>query len=394
MNIADIHRVCVTFEHMFHDFYVPGGGSSKDTSFGNIEVRSGGHGGYGVSMPSIEKYPNSRVNATFRRRSYGDFPMNPIAEAEAIYRDYEYQYSRDYTLATKTQLHVAPSIPWSSKSNNRFRFNNFGTRILEYSLPWGSTVEINSNNYNNWVNNGYKVYDVTSMETPNLPAPLGGSGGIGVTWFGVSDENPYDVHSIEKSFDFFNYVGPDEPNGNIVDFGKTPSYIERVLFSKINGVVITSDNVEDYHPPQDVFQVQQERIRKNILFGEIELLDLVTLQNYISPTIALIEGSSNLFSTTTKTGNNTIGTYSYNFKNTGAIGGINEYRTVQGNYVDNDFYDGTEYLPDSGDDYGQGGGGGGASYVTDWNEKDNPNIKGQNGGNGADGIVIIVAEEL
>jgi hypothetical protein len=393
--ISDIHRVCQSAHHTFGEFFIPGGGSSIDSSFGNVEVRPGGHGGYGIAMPNMEKNPNPLRDPNYetrRSRANRDFPMNSIAQTEAKFRNYEFEFSRDYTFASKTKLHVAPSIPWNGKLNlDRLNTNLNGLDRILYELPWGSTVEPN---YNDWEDNGHTVYNITSREKPNLPAPLGGSGGVGVNWFGVDDSNPYDTYSINKSFDFFNYIGDDEPNGATVDFGDTPSYIERVLFSKINGTTITSDDVEDYHPPQDVFQVQQDRIRKNILYGEVDQYDQVKLEYYKTLTTAFIEGSPTLFSTITRTTSNANGSYTFNFLNQGPFGGFGEYTTTSGNAIMSDGNDGYAVLPDIGNHYGQGGGGGAAAYVTDWYEKDTANVKGQDGGDGAGGIVIIVAEEL
>ena len=374
---SDIHRLCSSFGHQFQHFFIPGGGSSIDSSFGNIEVRPGGHGGYGISLPSIEKVPDSKIFNVKRNYRFGDYPMNRIAEDEAKFRGYEYENSRDYTRSTKMKIHIAPSIPWNSNANNRFQTNEFGDKTLGYTLPWGSTVDVD---YSNWENDGHRIYDTTSQLTPNLPAPLGGNGGIGVTWFGLDNSYPYDVHSVDESLNYFNYVGPDEPNGATVDFGNIPSYIERVLFSKINGVVITSNDVEDYFPPRDVFEVQQSRIANNIIFD--------------SDTVAIIEGSSTLVSTVTRTTSNANGYYSFDIGDQGANGGFGVYQTTdEANNVSFD-NDGIEVPAENGRWYGYGGGGGAAAYITDWNEKDTANVKGQDGANGAGGIVIIVAEEL
>lgn len=375
---SDIHRLCASFGHQFQHFFIPGGGSSLDSTFGNIGVRPGGHGGYGISMPSIEKVPDPKILNSKRSYSFGDYPMNPIAEAEAKFRGYEYQYSRDYTRSTKMAIHIAPSIPWNSlTANNRFQTNEFGNKTLGYTLPWGSTVDVD---YSNWENDGHRIYNTTSQLTPNLPAPLGGNGGIGVTWFGLDNSYAYDVYSIDESLNYFNYVGSNEPNGATVDFGNVPSYIERVLFSKINGVVITSTDAEDYFPPRDVFEVQQSNIAKNIIFD----LDAV----------AIIEGSSTLVSTITRTTSKPNGYYSFDIGNQGAHGGFGVYQTSTKNYDVSFNNGGLEVPAENGRWYGNGGGGGAAAYVTDWNEKDTANVKGQDGANGAGGIVIIVAEEL
>lgn len=375
---ADIHRLCASRGHLFNHFFIPGGGSSIDSSFGNIEVRPGGHGGYGISLPSIEKVPDPTIFDSKRSYRFGDYPMNPIAEDEAKFRGYEYEYSRDYTRSTKMTIHIAPSIPWNSlTANNRFQTNEFGNKTLGYTLPWGSTVDVD---YSNWENDGHRIYNTTSQLTPNLPAPLGGNGGIGVTWFGLDDSDPYDVYSIDESLNYFNYVGSNEPNGATIDFGNTPSYIERILFSKINGDVIRSSDVEDYFPPRDVFEVQQSNIAKNIIFD----LDAV----------AIIEGSSTLVSTITRTASKANGYYSFNIGNQGSHGGFGVYQTSTKNYDVSFNNDGLEVPAENGRWYGQGGGGGAAAYVTDWNEKDTANVKGQNGADGAGGIVIIVAEEL
>jgi hypothetical protein len=232
-----------------------------------------------------------------------------------------------------TKYNVAPYIPWDS---------NF-PRYLTY--PIGSTYELTTNE--SYENFGWKKYNDASYEQPKNLAPLGGNGGLGAS---------YNV--------LLNYVSSEK---------LSELELDNIKFQRENGV-------PSIGIPNNWFDIISKKALDEIKWG-----------NDYRPKINM---SVNLFSLTPSRVNNEIwiGPYTFKLKSEGALGGVNIYKTVTGDTATpTSLYIPIPVPPENGLDYGQGGGGGAAAYTTDWNDRNLP-ISGQNGGNGANGIVIIVVE--
>jgi hypothetical protein len=284
------HRLCVYQSHQYDITISNGGGSLKLNSFGN-EVRIGGPGGYGMSMPQTIKYPDrfSQVYETY-----------PTVDNKSI------------------NLNKAPNIPWS---------NN--TDIPGLKLPHGhSSIDMNS----------IDVYKKTSFGTAEQLAPPGGGGGCGVTYYGVDtrDLNEYYQNVIETPVTEDNLWWND------------------VMKGWRNGIL-----------PSDFTQVISDMVVDKITLGYGGKIT-------INPTLFDDVDSDGVRHTVTLSdgGNGGYATY-----------GISKDAQF-GNTIPN-----TITSPG----IGSGGGGGAAAFITDWANRES-GATGQKGGNGADGLVIIVFE--
>ena len=330
------------------NYITPGGGTSLSSTvnfswistYGNKEIRPGGHGGYGVAMPvAVANYFNYTVDGTGYR--FIAYPMTG-----ASYNGYRCLFKN---------LFKAPDIPWDSN-----KIDN----MPALKSPYGSKIRISSQG--DVTENSFLAADVVmydkfnfSKEKPSLPAPLGGNGGIGASWqtldvrvpstlFGADDAAMDAIHNF-----FPHDPGINDPKPTSADIG--------------NGL------------PNDFLQISSYRLKQEIN------------NNSGDSYIPKIIGDNTLFSTQIE--NNQI--YTYKFSNQGAYGGMNLFDKTDGNplYVDGDDANIQYTLPSNGTHHGQGGGGGSAAYTTNWDDR-NDLISSQAGGDGANGFVIIVVEEL
>ena len=293
------HRLCGKLIHNAGDYYVPGGGSSIKKSVGN-EIRPGGHGGYGIAMPSVQQ----------------------IAISPPPFRDYP-TVNRDMK-----NLNVAPNIPWDDKTNKQ---------IYSLKLPYGHTSDDITND---------SVLTVTSTLKPTQLAPGGGGGGTGITWQGIDTRN----------------------------FNDNAEYLDSILYHSQN-IGWPNDEV-----PNDFCNVTAARISgsqtfgyggKYVVNGVYNVDNTILFDDYDSDgaryTVRVGSGANGGSSALTKFGTNLP-----NVNKSGSISQVG---------------------------YGWGGGGGAATYIknyTDRNQTGNEALyptRGQNGGKGGDGVLILVLEQ-
>ena len=294
------HRLCGDLKHNSGDYYVPGGGSSIKKSLGD-EIIPGGHGGYGIAMPSVQQ----------------------IATSPPDFRDYP-RVNRDMK-----NLNVAPNIPWDDKSNKQ---------IYSLKLPYGHiSDDINSD----------EVLKVASTLKPTKLAPCGGGGGTGITWQGIDDRN-FDDNSL--------YV-----SGSI-NYGHNKGF--------------TNNEV-----PNDFFKVTSARISGSQTFGYGGKYVVNGVYN-VDNTILFDDYDSDGARYTVRVGS-------------GANGGSSALTKFGTNSPNANKSSGSIF--ETG--FGWGGGGGAATYIKDWNDRNQTGneslypTRGQNGGKGGNGVLILVLEQ-
>ena len=293
------HRLCGKLIHNVGDYYVPGGGSSIKKSVGN-EIRPGGHGGYGIAMPSVQQ----------------------IATSPPPFRDYP-KVNRDMK-----NLNVAPNIPWDDKTNKQ---------IYTLKLPYGHTSDDITND---------SVLTVTSTLKPTKLAPGGGGGGTGITWQGI------DTRNFNDDAEYLTYILDNNHNIGWPN-NEVPNDFCNVTAAKISG-----SQTFGYGGKYVVNGVYNPD--NTILFDDYD-------SDGARYTVRVGSGANGGSSALTKFGTNLP-----NANKSGSISQIG---------------------------YGWGGGGGAATYIknyTDRNQTGNEAVyptRGQNGGKGGNGVLILVLEQ-
>ena len=296
------HRVCGDLKHNYGDYYVPGGGSSIKKSVGN-EIRPGGHGGYGIAMPSVQQ----------------------IATSPPPFRDYPV-----VNLDMKN-LNVAPNIPWDDKTNKQ---------IYSLKSPYGHTSDDITDD---------SVLTVTSTLKPTSLAPCGGGGGTGISWQGV------DTRNFNVIYDNGTYVSKSIEYGHNIGF---PNNEVPNDFFKVTAARISGSQTFGYGGKYVVNGVYN--VDNTILFDDYD-------SDGARYTVRVGSGANGGSSALTKFGTN--------LPNANKSGSISQVG------------------------YGWGGGGGAATYIknyTDKNQTGNEALyptRGQNGGKGGDGVLILVLEQ-
>ena len=151
------HLMCRSLDHTPSLAMVPGGANKKSDCIGS-EVRVGGPGGYGITMPS----PLQRWTKKITPDNIND-----------IYYDEYGNGLYDQTLFANKAI----DVPYKPVSNRPLENAN-------NNFPIGNTVRGNvstANNYLKYSSNGYDV--------PTKPAPTGGGGGCGVSFAGLDQRN-------------------------------------------------------------------------------------------------------------------------------------------------------------------------------------------------------------
>lgn len=314
------HYNCAAANHILQEPNALGGGSYLNDSFGNKEVRSGGHGGYGVSMHNT------------LQPEYGFDDPNLLYYIKFVKINTE-----------KLKINLAPNIPWGNNNDKPNLRIPFGTNYL---LKSGETLDVD----------GWKKYKNGSYEKPTKIAPLGGNGGLGANWTGLENRPKSFMLSLPDYFFKFD--------------------IETQHWERQGGPA-------ELDMPDYWYELISKEVLKNITFTSSDRPKILGDNTLISTNVTAVNGAP-----ATK--------YEFKLKNTGTLGGLNIYNNTSGTEALLESVTLSERVPtqpESGDDYGQGGGGGAAAYTTDWSQRTTP-IQGQNGGDGANGIVIIIAEEL
>lgn len=314
------HYNCAAANHILQEPNALGGGSYLNDSFGNKEVRCGGHGGYGVSMHNT------------LQPEYGFDDPNLLYYIKFVKINTE-----------KLKINLAPNIPWGDNNDKPNLRIPFGTNYL---LKSGETLDVD----------GWKKYKNGSYEKPTKIAPLGGNGGLGANWTGLENRPKSFMLSLPDYFFKFD--------------------IETQHWERQGGPA-------ELDMPDYWYELISKEVLKNITFTSSDRPKIIGDNTLISTNVTAVNGIAS-----TK--------YEFKLKNTGTLGGLNIYNNTSGTEALLESVTLSERVPtqpESGDDYGQGGGGGAAAYTTDWSQRTTP-IQGQNGGDGANGIVIIIAEEL
>jgi hypothetical protein len=332
------HRLCSFADtHYIADYVSPGGGSNLKNSFGNVEVIPGGHGGNGVFTPTARQVlinPKDDENGSIRDNFW---MTDDFRQGSGVVRT--------YPTSSIQSSYKAPNIPWSE---------NYEMPYLR--LPHGNISDVSVNEI---AEKGFSKYVKNSTIKPNKIAPLGGNGGLGSSW------QANDVRDFETYYE-----------------------LDSFNFMKNRTFYVSGENTIRSSIPADIFQNVSNELTNQIYY-QIENDTL----------IPKILGNNILISTPLPNGK----TYRFALTETGARGGfnMNAYINTNDEYanlpnVSQTVKDNGQSLPENGYGVGQGGGGGSAEYLTDFNLRNDgaQQISSQSGGNGADGIVIIIAEEL
>lgn len=297
------HRLCGIITHNFALPSVPGGGSSKFDSKGD-KVILGGHGGYGISAPNIEKV----------------FEKPPTTPLNFYGLDQVYPRIKDRT----RELNSAPNIPWAANANPNLK------------LPYGH-LSYDMDNLG--------VFDVKSFETPSELAPPGGGGGCGATWALIDNRNLEEIYS-ENDSNSPNYRWYNGPywNNELQHWknSQIPTNYTSVVSSTINNAIKLGSGGKN--------------IGNTKLFEDVDSNG----QRFI---VNLGEGGNG-------------GYASYGIAKDSELGNT-QPNTVQSPGI------------------GSGGGGGAAVYIPNYDDKDvNLGVTGQKGGDGADGLIVLVVESV
>jgi hypothetical protein len=296
------HLFCGSTEHIPSLVMVPGGANNLYQSMGS-EVRLGGPGGYGISMPAPKQTILTKTPA---------FKTDPYIDE-----------LWEHTLFANKAI----DIPW--KKNNLLGDDNANN-----IFPIGNTVKGNLT-----ISDMYLKYN-SNGELPDLPAPTGGGGGCGASFTGLDRRNA-SIYSTQ--------------------------------IQKHGGPLSRFFNI-----PDDWFEKMADLITGSI---ELGLGGSNTLTEYLI----------------NDTDENGV-LYQYELNSTGSHGGYGFYGIETDNKLSPNGVIYTNIQPQSGVDFGYGGGGGAGRYVLDHNDKfrtDDENLyptKGQDGADGGRGLAIIIFE--
>lgn len=253
--------------------------------------------------------------------------------------------------------HVATSIPFKLRS-----------KFIDFTLPHGSTYKLGVGE--TWENDGYKAYNFGSNISHTELAPLGGNGGMGANIDTLENRSSNLVianapERLKSSYGVAYWTTGLPPSEK--QLGMPTNWFSRLEFK-------TSSLISLYFTGPFVGSA----------FKELRPFYESISTNLISKNVTHVNGVLKNY-------------YEFSLKNEGSLGGIDIYRNTNGTVKNLSSLPNTltsiPSFPENGLDYGQGGGGGCAAYTTNWSDRNVP-ISGQNGGNGADGIVIIIAEQL
>ena len=302
------HLMCRSLDHSPSLAMVPGGANKLSECKGS-EIRVGGPGGYGVTMPS----PKQRWVKSITPDNINEFYYDEYGEG--LYEE---------TLFGNKAI----DVPW--KSNN-----NYSSNYPNNNFPIGNTTRGTLP-----ISSLYLKYNSDGYDVPTKPAPTGGGGGCGVSYNGIN----------QKDASIYNSLYP-----------KTVAYLK-------NGAQV----------PDDFFQRTA-----NLITGSVELG---------------LGGSNTLTEYLINDTDENGVLYQYELNSTGSHGGYGFYGIETDNKLSPNGVIYTNIQPQSGVDFGYGGGGGAGRYVLDHTNKfrtDDENLyptKGQDGADGGRGLAIIIFE--
>jgi hypothetical protein len=350
------HYFCQVYEHFPALIKVPGGANDGTTNIGS-EIRIGGPGGYGVSMPIATKEYSQEIyiqsNKTIIQRLLDTFTRNM------------------YGYPKINGTNIAPTIPFNRMdvltSNRSFDASVFGSwsptsGVQDYIQGYGNTTRVTNN-----MDDLIEKYISNGRLIPEKAAPAGGGGGVGVSYQGIMQLEKSlwidDVYAVPDHKDIFGQ------NLSKEDF---PEYL-KAMSNWVTGSI-------------------KYGFGGNVNFNEY-LLDDKDEKNvtYKFPSVPWKD---------VKSGNGGYGFYGTNKDIT--------LRDDDNNPVYNvNPTDLSQYYPQSA---GYGGGGGAGTFVLSYadrytNETGNqyknsltPELyiadHGQNGANGQDGLAIVIIEQL
>jgi hypothetical protein len=167
------HLTCDVPDHIPANVFVPGGANDSTSNFPkNAEIRIGGPGGYGVSMPTL-------------------FQSNP----------YTSNFEDRYEISAKTFFaNVAPDIPFAIYAKRDHvrniqgsvtyapEINNLSENLSKTFLPYGNTTRKVS------YRSEHLKYSSNGNILPEKPAPTGGGGGVGATYKGL-DQRSFELYN-------------------------------------------------------------------------------------------------------------------------------------------------------------------------------------------------------
>lgn len=157
-SATPFHLMCRSIDHSPSLAMVPGGANKLSDCIGS-DIRIGGPGGYGVTMPSPQQKWINKITP------------------DTIDFIYFSEFARDLWEET-IFANEAIDVPW--KVNDNFNPNSHANNVF----PIGNTVRGNlstSDMYLKYSSNGYDI--------PTKPAPTGGGGGCGVSFSGVDQKS-------------------------------------------------------------------------------------------------------------------------------------------------------------------------------------------------------------
>lgn len=353
------HYFCQVYEHFPGLIKVPGGANDGNGNLGE-EIRIGGSGGYGVSMPIATKVYDQNIyinsNQTIRQRSL--------------------EFTKDmYGYPILNSTNIAPNTPFNKinilQSNRSFSHNdNMHSKgdwtptsdEINYSIGYGNTTRVVNNNddaIERYISNGKLI--------PDKPAPSGGGGGCGASYQGLMQLAKSEwIDEVYANPEHKNIFGIDLPQENF------PEYL-KFMSNWITGSIVYG-------------------------FGGIVDFDEYLVNDTDDKNIV-----HKFPSTTWKNCQTANGGYAYY--------GTNKDLSLTDN-LNNQVYntnptDMSQYYPQTA---GFGGGGGAGTYVLSYDDRyttetglqyknsNTPELyiadRGQNGANGQDGLTIVVIEQL
>lgn len=170
------HLMCGSPEHSPALVMVPGG-ANEEMSLTNVgqDIRIGGPGGYGISMPT----PKQTI--TLRQPHKQDSYIDELWE---------------HTIKANNAI----DIPWTKDTS-------LGDANANNVFPIGNTVRGNVSNADLYLKYNSNGYDV-----PTKPAPTGGGGGCGVLWSGLDrrDASIYSANYVKHNTIVHRYGIPND----------------------------------------------------------------------------------------------------------------------------------------------------------------------------------------
>jgi len=246
--VHQYHLICWDRWHGYIEALIPGGGSQLTKNTKGQKFLIGGPGGYGISMPYLDKPVISESEAS-------DEKLNFIRSFNELRTDEERYYRN-----------TAPSLPFKSTDEvNTPNFENkiiFNTQPITYSYYGrsNSTYSVTNN-----ASNGTLTFFNFSTTFPSDMGNTGGGGGTGKAYYGIFNQpyvgiGPYNI-PFEEGQPIYDNLG------NLVD-GRLPApFLLSEYTTKVQSITKVGKGGRSINN-NDLLSLIDTRFINTVYFGE------------------------------------------------------------------------------------------------------------------------------